>query len=133
MIELLVEEARHALPPPHDAQCRCDARPVPSTSTPGAPPAQRVRSTAPLLPVCNAPQFETYSWMLKAPENRSGQSSRIGVMRKGSRRLRSHPFRGGVGAGELLFRAHRNRRKRRISTVSQRSIAAILFPGSTAL
>jgi hypothetical protein len=42
MVRLLVEEARHALPLPDDPQRKRDARPVPSTSTAGAHPAQRV-------------------------------------------------------------------------------------------
>ncbi|MEI9418793.1 hypothetical protein, partial [Mesorhizobium sp. Cs1321R2N1] len=37
-VRLLVEEARHALPLPEDAQCERDARPVTATSTAGALP-----------------------------------------------------------------------------------------------
>ncbi|TIM66945.1 MAG: hypothetical protein E5Y60_18880, partial [Mesorhizobium sp.] len=38
MVRLLVEEARHALPPPNDAQCGRDDRSLISTSTAGALP-----------------------------------------------------------------------------------------------
>ncbi|WP_292506705.1 hypothetical protein, partial [Mesorhizobium sp.] len=38
MVRLLVEEARHALPPPNNAQCRRDDRSPISTSIAGALP-----------------------------------------------------------------------------------------------
>jgi hypothetical protein len=47
IVRLLVEEARHALPLPRAAQWRQpDLRPVLSTSTAGALPRERVRSSA---------------------------------------------------------------------------------------
>ncbi|TIS68780.1 MAG: hypothetical protein E5W92_06300 [Mesorhizobium sp.] len=46
MVRLLVEEARHALLQPNDAQRKRDNRTITSTPTAGAHPAQRVRSSA---------------------------------------------------------------------------------------
>ena len=59
MVRLLVEEARHALPPPHDAQCERDAGPVPSTSNAGALPrigsVRRPHSVIQAAPLAVAP------------------------------------------------------------------------------